>query len=67
MTGIQPISYEDELIQRRTEIQRDKHGDMLLFPEDDVTVNISMCSVFFIYQLRRAIMIKAINYNYIKL
>ena len=49
MTGIQPISYEDELIQRRTEIQRDKHGDMLLFPEDDVTVNVSLFSVCFLF------------------
>ena len=42
VTGIQPNSYEDELIHRRTEIQRDKHGDMLLFPEDDVTVSVCL-------------------------
>eukprot|EP00794_Sanderia_malayensis_P010919 gene10919-12079_t len=37
-TGIQPISYEEELIQRKNEIQRDKHSAMLLFPDDDITV-----------------------------
>ena len=39
MSGIQPISYEDELIQRRTEIVRDPLRDMLLFPDDDITVS----------------------------
>eukprot|EP00795_Rhopilema_esculentum_P016504 gene16504-7923_t len=38
VSGIQPNSYEDELVQKKAEIQRDKHSDMLLFPEDDVIV-----------------------------
>ena len=37
--GILPISYEDEIVQRRTQILRDPLQSLLLFPADDVAVS----------------------------
>ncbi|KAK2573394.1 Dedicator of cytokinesis protein 9 [Acropora cervicornis] len=36
VTGILPISYEDEIVQKRTQILRDPLQALLVFPEDDV-------------------------------
>ncbi|XP_078379462.1 dedicator of cytokinesis protein 11-like isoform X4 [Oculina patagonica] len=36
VTGILPISYEDEIVQKRTQILRDPLQVLLIFPEDDV-------------------------------
>ncbi|XP_022797946.1 dedicator of cytokinesis protein 11-like [Stylophora pistillata] len=36
VTGILPISYEDEIVQKRTQILRDPLQILLLFPDDDV-------------------------------
>ncbi|XP_073255433.1 dedicator of cytokinesis protein 11-like [Porites lutea] len=36
VTGILPISYEDEIVQKRTQILRDPLQILLVFPEDDV-------------------------------
>lgn len=36
VTGILPISYEDEIVQKRTQILRDPLQVLLVFPEDDV-------------------------------
>lgn len=39
VTGILPISYEDEIVQKRTQILRDPLQILLVFPEDDVVVS----------------------------
>ncbi|XP_020606192.1 uncharacterized protein LOC110044952 isoform X4 [Orbicella faveolata] len=39
VTGILPISYEDEIVQKRTQILRDPLQVLLVFPEDDVIVS----------------------------
>ena len=39
MTGILPINYEDEIVQKRTQIVRDPLQVLLVFPEDDVSVS----------------------------
>lgn len=39
VTGILPISYEDEIVQKRTQILRDPLQALLVFPEDDVKVS----------------------------
>lgn len=39
VTGILPISYEDEIVQKRTQILRDHLQALLVFPEDDVSVS----------------------------
>jgi hypothetical protein len=38
--GILPISYEDEIVQKRTQILRDPLQDLLLFPKDDISVSL---------------------------
>ncbi|XP_066933536.1 dedicator of cytokinesis protein 11-like isoform X1 [Clytia hemisphaerica] len=38
VTGVHPIDYEKELEDRRTEIKRDRHNDLLLFPDDDISL-----------------------------
>lgn len=38
VTGILPISYEDEIVQKRLQILRDPLQILLVFPEDDVVV-----------------------------
>ncbi|XP_048588509.1 dedicator of cytokinesis protein 9 isoform X4 [Nematostella vectensis] len=35
--GIFPLNYEDEIVQKRTQILRDSLQDLLLFPQDDVS------------------------------
>ncbi|XP_031567360.1 dedicator of cytokinesis protein 11-like isoform X3 [Actinia tenebrosa] len=35
--GLLPISYEDEIVQKRTQILRDPLQDLLLFPTDDIS------------------------------
>lgn len=48
VTGILPISYEDEIVQKRTQILRDPLQALLVFPEDDVKVSKSfIICVFF--------------------
>ncbi|EDO32669.1 predicted protein [Nematostella vectensis] len=37
--GIFPLNYEDEIVQKRTQILRDSLQDLLLFPQDDVSTN----------------------------
>lgn len=39
VTGILPISYEDEIVQKRTQILRDPLQVLLVFPGDDVKVS----------------------------
>ena len=39
VTGVHPIDYEKELEDKRTEIKRDRHNDLLLFPDDDISVS----------------------------
>lgn len=47
VTGILPISYEDEIVQKRTQILRDPLQALLVFPEDDVKVSKSFIICFF--------------------
>lgn len=44
MTGVLPIDYEKEISEKYGEIKRDQLRDLLLFPEDSVTV---MLLIFF--------------------
>ena len=40
ISGVAPIDYEDELERKSREIARDPLRNILLFPEDDVQVNL---------------------------
>ena len=46
MKGLLPISYEDEIVQKRTQILRDPLQELLLFPQDDISVRNNIVYVF---------------------
>jgi len=48
VTGVHPLDYETELDNKKNEIKRDKLNDLLLFPEDDISVR----TILFVFLIK---------------
>eukprot|EP00119_Amphimedon_queenslandica_P019522 XP_019859941.1 PREDICTED: dedicator of cytokinesis protein 11-like [Amphimedon queenslandica] len=40
---VQPLDYERELVSRRTDLQSETHSNLLIFPQQDITVSEDGC------------------------